>query len=193
MQVKFKYVFNQNLVEAAAGSGAQQLWNLNGLYDPDSSGVGHQPLYYDQLLTGSGPYYNYTVTRCHVKISCSNLSAHPVVVAFYVQPGPVDFPPVDRLIEKPDTTWAICSGTAGQPRTVLNKMVSISRSLGVPERKVMDDDSLSGVWNANPSKIVYGIFMIYATAPSPSIGNVSFITELEFSGWAWGLAAVGSS
>jgi hypothetical protein len=42
------------LTEAAAGAGVQYVFGLNNLYDPDVTGAGHQPMYYDQLFTQQG-------------------------------------------------------------------------------------------------------------------------------------------
>jgi hypothetical protein len=43
-------------------------WSCNGLYDPNITGTGHQPMYFDQLI---GLYDHYTVLRSRFKIQVS--------------------------------------------------------------------------------------------------------------------------
>lgn len=49
MLVTHKYVQSGTLT-STSGVQNNQLFKANGLHDPDTSGSGHQPMYYDQLL-----------------------------------------------------------------------------------------------------------------------------------------------
>lgn len=192
--ITLKYCFTQNLVEAAAGAGTQQLWALNSLFDPDASSVGHQPMYYDQLFSNTGPYQRYTVT--HVQLNCvfTNLNAVPVMCAFYIQPGAVDLPSRDTLLEKPMVVRKVLSGNAGGPcSAAFSRKVDVARGFGVPRAKLIDDDVYSGVWNGNPSQLLYGIFMTYGLPPAAAVTSVTLETTLVFHGYAFGLVASGSS
>lgn len=193
--VKFTYSFSQNLVEAAAGAGTQQLWNLNSLYDPDASGVGHQPLYYDQMFSNAGPYQRYTVHTVDLSITVTNLvQTESILCGVYFQPGAVDLPARDLFQEKPYKVMVILGPRDGHSSTrVLQHRISIAKVLGVTRRKLMDDDQYSGFWNTNPAVIAYGIFMSYAMPPAPLVASVSVSTKLVFHGVAFGRSAIGSS
>lgn len=63
-----RHVYNQTVsIPAAAGAGLTSYYNLraNGMYDPDFTGVGHQPLYYDEMAS---MYNSYTVMRAYVVV-----------------------------------------------------------------------------------------------------------------------------
>lgn len=49
MTVKLFY-HQVNSLDPAAGLSARQVFRMNGCYDPDLTGGGHQPLYFDQLM-----------------------------------------------------------------------------------------------------------------------------------------------
>lgn len=53
----------------------QHLYSCNGLYDPNTSGVGHQPRGFDQLIA---LYNHYTVTASRIKVTPGTLSATAV-------------------------------------------------------------------------------------------------------------------
>lgn len=190
-----KYSFTQNLVEAAAGAGSQQIWNLNSLFDPDASGVGHQPLYYDQLFSNTGPYQRYTVHDVRIEVSITNLNTGTAAVAgLYEQVGAIDLPGRDAFLEKPTVQQVIlpfANGGAAQRKIVRN--FKIDKIIGVSRTKLMADDQYSGFWNSSPPIICYGIFMVYGMPPSPTVASVSVMTTLTFRATAFGLCAIGSS
>lgn len=62
-----KYNDRIKLSQGSTGLVALHAFALNSLHDPDYSGTGHQPLYYDQLVNtaeGNGLYLKYRVHSC---------------------------------------------------------------------------------------------------------------------------------
>ncbi len=53
-------------INPAAGLTASHYFRANGMFDPDRTGAGHQPLYYDQLIT---MYDHYTVHGGFLKMT----------------------------------------------------------------------------------------------------------------------------
>lgn len=53
-------------VTCSLGAYSQYIFSCNGLYDPDFTATGHQPLYFDQLMT---IYNHYTVTASTISVS----------------------------------------------------------------------------------------------------------------------------
>lgn len=75
LYVTLKYNDRIVLNQTTSGSVAFHGFRLNGLHDPDYTGVGHQPLYYDQLvnsLEGNGLYHKYRVHACSWVIRAVN-------------------------------------------------------------------------------------------------------------------------
>lgn len=76
-----KYTANFNLV-ISTGVG-KYLFSCNGLFDPDFTGGGHQPLYFDQL---AAIYDHYTVlsSRIKVKLGFTSTVTIPVISSVYI-------------------------------------------------------------------------------------------------------------
>lgn len=66
--VQLKYV-DQYLMNATQTTVASQTWAVNDLYDPDFTGVGHQPYQRDNWVS---MYNFYSVLNCHVKLTVMN-------------------------------------------------------------------------------------------------------------------------
>lgn len=63
--VKLIYQHNGSF-NLAASALSTSTFNLNSMFDPDQSGVGHQPMYFDQF---SAVYKKYCVYACKVQLS----------------------------------------------------------------------------------------------------------------------------
>lgn len=61
-------------ITSTAGGIAQQVFSLNGIFDPDITAVGHQPMYFDRY---AAIYNNYRVlgSRITAEISPTNVTA----------------------------------------------------------------------------------------------------------------------
>jgi len=66
-----KYVDTYALI-SSTGSTPKQVNSCNSIYDPDITGVGHQPLYRD---TFAAIYDQYAVVSCKIKATFNNLCA----------------------------------------------------------------------------------------------------------------------
>ncbi len=65
-------------ITSTTGSTAKQLLNLNSTFDPDQSGVGHQPLYRD---TYAGIYDQYAVISAKIRVTfVSNATTSAMLV-----------------------------------------------------------------------------------------------------------------
>lgn len=81
-----RYAETYTLTTGAAGVvGAVQLMVLNGIYDPNATGVGHQPYGFDQLT----PFYGYYLVHAtKYRIMCTTIgSTAEVAVVFQIYPA----------------------------------------------------------------------------------------------------------
>lgn len=83
--VKMRYVDNVSL-NPSAGSLAEYAFRANSVFDPDSTGVGHQPAYYDQA---SAMYNHYRV----ISAACT---------ATFYNNGPVDTEGIACIVKLDD-------------------------------------------------------------------------------------------
>lgn len=59
-------------ISTGAGSAGTRVYSTNGLYDPDVTGGGHQPMPFDQLMLS---FEHYVVTRSVCKVNFKNTSS----------------------------------------------------------------------------------------------------------------------
>lgn len=78
--VKLRYVDNIEL-NPTAGVIASHSFRANGIYDPDLTGVGHQPLAFDQW---SAFYNHYTVVGAKIKATFSSKTSSPATNGFAI-------------------------------------------------------------------------------------------------------------
>lgn len=165
----------------AFGSGTPGLYvfSANGLFDPDFTGTGHQPMGFDQLMAF---YKHYTVLRSRITVWFNNTeSVYPVSVAIAVQDTSSGLSVYPCILEAGNVVSASLSGpqngsqTSGLP-TKLTQVVTIGRFQSVPNP--LDDDTLRGTASANPATAVY--FAIYFNAGGTVTGAVDFAVELDY-------------
>lgn len=66
----------------SAGTGvALYKFLANSMFDPNSTGTGRQPLYFDQL---SAIYDHYTVLRSRIRVSPNHISTLPILYSLYL-------------------------------------------------------------------------------------------------------------
>ena len=75
VKTKLRYVEYFTLNPAAAGLPATHVFSANGLYDPNITGVGHQPRGFDQLMA---LYDHYYVSRSKIIADFASISNNSV-------------------------------------------------------------------------------------------------------------------
>jgi hypothetical protein len=142
-------------------------FRLNGMYDPDVTGSGHQPYFFDQV---KAVYLNYLVRTAHVNLTWSDPTADGVWVGWSIHPGSTsnDDPSTLQLqdfLERPNFKVAPLNNTGAQTVT-LRQSVPIHTVLGLSKIQYEGDVGTNGAaYNADPSSIVYlDIFLVDPTA-----------------------------
>lgn len=133
-----------------AGAYTTYVFSANGMYDPDITGTGHQPLYFDQM---AGVYNHYTVIGSKISISVTPGSA-------------LSTPFLITLMQDDDTTPA---GTASEAIEQSNgRLVTLAAGSTNPARlrrkwsakktfggNIMSNVNLKGTSTANPTEQSY--------------------------------------
>ena len=100
MKMKYTAVLSYNSITT---SPFYHFFKINDLYDPDQTGVGHQPYYFDQI---SNLWARYTVYGCKMDIRTVATVGNPAVI----MKGQRDVTPVgtaDLAMERPDTKYVL--------------------------------------------------------------------------------------
>jgi hypothetical protein len=188
MVTKLRYVDNFNLTGAAGVVGAN-VFRFNSCFDPDLTGVGHQPMYFDQFAgaVGTGPYGRYRVISAKATVSFMQTSP-PAIAATNVGPIVVGLQTsatsglyatnLSGLCEASNSTWTQLGDKAGG-----NNVKSLTatyyprRDLGVSQ----DDDTVSAAYNGNPSQVFHLIpWKIDTIGAAAVTALVEIIYTVEF-------------
>lgn len=183
--VKFKYV--DSIILDPPQSGIQaHYFSANGLYDPDVSGIGHQPRYFDSEMLS---YDHYMVIGSKIKVTSVPYISHstadglrPCVWGVTLQDTPTlsDSTPT-AMIEgnRNKGRWRLAApGVSGE--NTKGKYPSIT--CGFSAKKFLGDlsDKHEGTKSANPSDQAY--YGIWCGAPAPNVdpGNFNFMVEIVY-------------
>lgn len=127
-------------------------WRLNGLYDPDTSSTGGQPLFFDQYMS---MYAVYCVTRTRVVARLSGtMSAssafQPKFGMVPVNSGIAISWPADFVTPmcRPGAKHAMVMANRSLP--VLSSTYDIAAVIGVPRSRVIVDSTFHGDDGNNP-------------------------------------------
>lgn len=177
--VTFKYRAQASL-NAGIVAGAYHTFALTGLYDPDITGAGHQPLGFDEWMS----FYNhYTVVGAVIKATFAtttgsgSLGLANAGITIAAGTIPVSTNP-DSMPEQDNTTYRTLTNSAAKAVTTVTRKVSIKKFLGV--RDLIDEDNHAGTAAANPTENVYALVWVTpfnsAYDPDPVLVSV----ELTF-------------
>jgi hypothetical protein len=153
-------VYVENGLVATSGAGGiagSYFFSANGLYDPNATGTGHQPLGFDQMML---MYEQYTVFASRISVRAINGSASNVQGGFglYLNPDTTNITTISQIMENGLITWTTLTPISvyGSHAT-LNLNCDISSYFGrnKNQRELVEDVTLSGTAAGNPTEQVY--------------------------------------
>lgn len=161
--------------QSTAAAAAPYVWQnrINSCNDPDFTFTGHQPRFYDQYCSATGPYLAYRVLggriRLEVSLSDNSNSIYfpALMVAGFAQSSTV--PAIITGGTGAATIWPLVElpGWSGATITNFQKQVlsfqyTTAEIAGVPEKTVQTDDLFQAAYNANPTNAMFWTFLIQA-------------------------------
>lgn len=129
-----KYADTARLL-TGVGSTRFRVLSCNGMFDPDITGTGHQPMGFDQLTTF---YDHYCVIMCKGRFTYTNLTSTPVVVGVVISDVSTTtaLTSTDQVMEQPSVKWMVLapSGNADATKSMSlmcnpNKYLSVGSPL----------------------------------------------------------------
>ncbi len=141
--------------------GTQQVIRLNSLFDPNATGVGHQPYGFDQLAL---IYAKYRVISCRVVIRFTTPGAANDVLCAALFSG------VGNILtltgQSPDYITEIGRAktahlsSAGTRSAVIDAVIPIHKIAGVPESTVLNESDWAAQNTASPANIATVTFSV---------------------------------
>lgn len=147
-----KLPYAQDLYLSSAVGFDTSVFTLTGIYDPDISGVGHQPRGTDVYLGNDNSntlYHHYVVLGARVSVTCSNLTDLPTRVGLCVRDSSTASPNPNDYVETSNVKLATLGplGSGNDIRT-LSMTFSAKQWFGKPN--VTTERDLQGSPNSNP-------------------------------------------
>lgn len=171
---------------ALNGSAVNNVFRMNGCYDPDLTNSGHQPCWFDQLCgsVGSAPYYKYRVLGSKIKVTFTTSSA-PSLAAANVGPTLVFINPSNiasltygnavGVMENSGSKYAILQDKSGGSNSkTLTLTYSPQKDLGLSA----GDDTIGAAYNANPSAVYYA--HVGKIDQGANASNTQIYVEVEY-------------
>lgn len=170
------------------------VFRLNSLYDPNLTGVGKQPRYYDQLVT-SQLYRNYVVYKADVTVTMRHQGTNnDVMVGVAVRSTTTSpFTTQDLMYynaELPYTATRQLNALGDDhARTTFKFSIHMARYFGVKKEKIYSDDIFHGAYNTNPAAAPY-LFCAVHNDPADTAASASVECEVSilFHAKLWNLA-----
>jgi len=164
---------------------ASYKWRLNSLFDPNLTGVGHQPYGFDQLCgpVGSALYNRYRVISCKYVITATSDSANIQYAALPANESLSLINNVSEARENPKAKYTVYN--PGGTMRMLKGTVSIASLMGRTKAQYMADDNYQATYAANPAELailnvyVQGLNDDPAFNANPTI-NILLEFQVEF-------------
>lgn len=147
---KMKYAEVRTVTGPAAGGLVQYNFRLNSIFDPNLTGVGHQPYGHDQL---ADIYNRYRVYRVDYAISALNTDGatnYSVVGVVPANEQIATFIGVSDIMESPRAKYITQAPNAALK--VLKGSVSLASLAGRTKSQYMSDDRYQAEFLANPAE-----------------------------------------
>jgi len=161
---------------AGAGSVNHYQFILNGLYDPDYTGIGHQPMYFDQYMA---LYNHYTVIGAKIQITAIGSEGNTVPTEIVLwQNDDTTITPSGSFAtqQEQDKSKYMLLGSGGDSKGSLSLKWSAKKTFS---GSTLNNSLLRGSSSANPSETSVACIGI---RPADNVTNVQvfFQVKIEF-------------
>lgn len=141
MVAKHNY-YNYNLsVNPGLISAASFLFSANGLYDPNITGTGHQPMGFDQL---SAVYDHYMVIGSKITVTFVTGGTQNCLCGIRISDTNAFSNDPETIVENGSCVWTLVPGTgSGENMKTLSYAVNPSKYLGSKDKSELKGDASS--------------------------------------------------
>lgn len=152
-------------LDPGAGVAASYVFAANGLFDPNITGVGHQPMGYDQL---AALWNQYVVVGGVIKVSFSNADGtQSQLVGITLKDSASTTPDPRQYIEWGNTTWDTVGPLSSSPVKVLKHKFDIGKFAA---QDIYNEQSFTGSVATNPSNTLH---LVVWCAPVDALSNLN--------------------
>lgn len=182
--VKSQLYYEDGIIRTTTvGGTAIYTFSANGLFDPNITGTGHQPIGFDQMMA---LYEHYTVIRSHIKVTFFNSSAEPARVAIYLSPDNIT-PSRTAIMENGLIKTRMISGDTGagtHRQATIELTCDVPKYFGKSYQSILAETEMSGTIAANPAEQVYFVIAIWNPVGIDD-ANVGLDVVLSYDSMYW--------
>jgi len=164
------------VLSGASGLAGAQIFSANGLYDPDITGTGGQPMSFDQAMT----FFNhYTVHNARITVTLSSDSTTLRATAgLFISGSSTVTTNVEQLLENGDgaVQQLQYAGTMGSSAT-FTRSINVGRFQSV--RDVMDDPNMRGDSASNPVEQAYFHIIVFNATTAAQV-QCEYMAIIEY-------------
>jgi len=169
--------FTSGQLANALGVYQNQQMNLNSLYDPDRSGVGHQPLGRDQWATW---YNRYRVFKTDYIITFTNLDPdQPAIVSVVNTNGIPTFTDYSAFEQPGSFVKQLSPRDGGLSRIQIKGSVYLPRLNGKSPVSYRGNDDTQALMSASPTEILLQNLVVAPTIPGSEV-NVGYTIKYVY-------------
>ena len=170
------YALTTVLNPGAAGATATYTLRTNSLFDPDVTGAGHQPRYFDSLNI---QYLQYRVVGSIITVKASNFdAASPQIFGIEMSKQAAAQTSALALLEDPDVrTVQLSPSTGGSNTKTVRKGWSLQRAVG---RLAKGDQDYSANTTSSPSAQWYFHLFAFPVDASKDAGTINVTVQIMY-------------
>lgn len=171
-----KYCEGYVTINPGAGACTAYVFSANSPYDPNVTGVGHQPTGFDQYM---GMYNKFVVYASKIKVTGFNLDTETadVIAGVAIFDDAATVVTTERYMEQALTDWRVIPAGAGASTVSFNTAWNATAFSGTI---VGTNDLLHGSSSASPSKQWYYHVFGGATNTTDDPGTIKYSVEIEY-------------
>lgn len=165
----------RQLTEAALGTGCTYTYSLNGMYDPNITGVGAQPVGFDPLMT---MYRRYRVVGARFQLTVVNRSQNSLTLGYALSDtNALPSTTLAWLVDPKSASFTIGGQSGGHNLKVIDRVVKPWNALTVSRTQYMSEFDYTGSAVANPAINLYLIVWAIGTT---AVADIDLIAKLSY-------------
>ncbi len=170
IMVKLPYT---DLFKISTTTPAEFTYRGNSCFDPDQTGVGTQPLGFDQYAVF---YDEYRVYSSSIMMQCTNQSVSGVHMSVIPSKGNVGAGSFIVSVQQPYARYRFAAGIAGQDRFTIKSYMSTKKFWG---RKVSTEDNFAADTTSNPTNQWFWVTEIQSSDKITDL-NIDILIKLVY-------------
>jgi len=172
LKLVLRYSDVLNFSSGGAGLLNTRSFNMNSLFDPDQTFIGHQPYGYDQI---TAMYNRYVVTKCTISLKCVGFGAYNTYVTTWASNGASAPTTASACMEMPNSKTFIVN--VGNKATVKSSF-DLAAFNGVSRTSYLADDRFEAQFGGSPTELLYWYIGIHN--PDGVVSGMSYAIDVNY-------------